>query len=320
MPKLAAVQMPSLLNSVLFQYICYASFMVERYECESAHEITEYKCESRAIASELWSWALERKLFFTLFVVVMGLFCFRIDCLPELASGTHQHGLESAKINATRAFIVLMRSCLLGHDTTTLFLLNLRITGIQIWQSIRFISTLFNNYKAVKFSQEDGYCPFRLHIYPTFSQNFETIALNVDFTYENLAKDALNRVKLLVTSNPLGSCSLQLKRHGTPTAYRQEGCFYAFCSIIICFLTILFCNFYSVNRFKNLKTSLKSSLVHPPITDGYLALSSSVGKYLTNLKCQEWSVDSIVEGNYSVFVSILFNSQGMEGCRPKMTI
>ncbi|VDM35600.1 unnamed protein product [Hydatigera taeniaeformis] len=31
-----------------------------------AHEITEYKCESRAIASELWSWALERKLFFTL--------------------------------------------------------------------------------------------------------------------------------------------------------------------------------------------------------------------------------------------------------------
>ncbi|KAH9283186.1 FERM domain-containing protein 3 [Echinococcus granulosus] len=33
---------------------------------KSAHEITEYKCESRAIASELWSWALERKLFFTL--------------------------------------------------------------------------------------------------------------------------------------------------------------------------------------------------------------------------------------------------------------
>uniref|UniRef100_A0A915EVU0 FERM domain-containing protein n=1 Tax=Echinococcus canadensis TaxID=519352 RepID=A0A915EVU0_9CEST len=188
---------------------------------KSAHEITEYKCESRAIASELWSWALERKLFFTkviyreanhnevqVFLAPTHLyFCIVCRCdgfvllsnqlsACELASGTHQHGLESAKINTTRAFIVLMRSYLLGHDTTTLFLLNLRITGIKIWQLIRFISTLFNNYKAVKFSQEDGYSPFRLHIYPTFSQNFEIIALNVDFTYENLAKDALNVVKI----------------------------------------------------------------------------------------------------------------------------
>ncbi|KAM7537458.1 hypothetical protein Aperf_G00000075814 [Anoplocephala perfoliata] len=37
----------------------------ERKMTKRAHEMVEYKCESGAIASELWRWALERKLFFT---------------------------------------------------------------------------------------------------------------------------------------------------------------------------------------------------------------------------------------------------------------